>query len=80
MNLTMLQRLVKGDPDFAGRVEAASWVAGVEYTQALLRAVAADEAIQSAAELDEHLTIDSSGVSDDAIVAAVHAFKTESTE
>ena len=74
MNLMMLKRLVDGDDHFAGRVEAACWATGIEYNKEVLRAVAADEAVQDGASLDEHLTIDSSGVSDEAIIAAVQAY------
>ena len=73
MNLMMMKRLVDGDDNFAGRVEAACWATGTEFNAQVLRAVAADADVQSGANLDEHLTIDSSGVSDEAIIAAVQA-------
>lgn len=74
MNLTMLHRLVGGDPDFAGRVEAACWAQGHEYDVKVLRHAAANEAVQDQAEMDEDQTIDSSEVTDATIMDAVSEY------
>lgn len=71
MNLTMLHRLVGGDPDFKWRVEAACWAQGHDFDDKVLRHAAANEAVQDQANMDEDQTIDSSGVSDATIMDAV---------
>lgn len=76
-NLMMIKRLVDGDDYFVGRVEAACWVTGTEFTKEILRYVAADEAVQAGATLDEFMTIDSTNVQDEAILAAIHEYTSE---
>lgn len=74
MNLMMMKRLVDGDTEFGWRVEAAAWVREVDYTTELLRFVAADEDVQNAVSLDEHLTISSTDVPDETILNAVNRY------
>jgi 2C-methyl-D-erythritol 2,4-cyclodiphosphate synthase len=73
-NLMKAHRLAMGDDHFAWRVEAACWQAGVEFTPAVVRHVAADEDILAAALMDDLGTIDSSPVSDEAILSAVQSY------
>jgi hypothetical protein len=74
-NLMKMKRLVDGDDHFNWRVEAACWRAGVEFTPAVVRHVAANEDVLSAALMDEFGTIDSSPVTDEAILAAVQSYE-----
>lgn len=75
-DLIKLKRLVDGDDRFAWRVEAACWLAELDFTRAVLTFVATDDAVQQATTVDEDLTVDSTAVPDAAIEAAVTAYKT----
>lgn len=70
-DLMKISRLVNGDDFFKMRVEAACWSQNVDFTESVLKHVAADETVLSAASMDEYGTIDSSEVPDSAILAAV---------
>lgn len=64
-------RLAEGDDWFAQRVEAACWGVGADYSTEVRRRVALDPDVNSAAQISEDGTVDSSMVPDAPIMAAV---------
>jgi hypothetical protein len=65
--------IVQRDTWFHERVMAACWALGVEYSVAVLRKVAADKAVTDATVVDALGTVDTFGVTDEVIMAAVTA-------
>lgn len=72
-------RASDGDDTFVGRVRAACWQVGVDYTATIAQRVALDPAVNAAIRVDRHGTVSTAHVTDDDIIAAVAALTTEAS-
>ena len=79
-DLMKIARAVDGDDWFCRRVQVACELAGVDYNRPTLLRVA--QAVVGGITLsgDDGLTVDTSGVTDEAIIAAVEAESTSGGE
>jgi hypothetical protein len=66
--------IVQRDTWFHERVMAACWAVGIEYNQLVLRKVASAKAVTDATVVDALGQVNTFGVSDEAIMAAVEAY------
>lgn len=66
-------RAADGDDAFVGRVRAACWQVGVEYTPTIAQRVALDPAVNEAIRVDRYGTVSTIHVTDEHIIAAVLA-------
>ena len=72
-------RAADGCDLYTGRVRAACWQVGVDYSDTIAQRVALDPAVNAAIHVDRHGTVSTAHVTDDAIIAAVTALTTEAT-